>query len=616
MRGSTDTASFNGFSRDYTQCFRDHPRRRRFQTWSPDKTKMMTDAAAELNRLRQVLAASGDVAYDWDVASDAMVWFSGVGAAFGVSSIASIATGDGFSALVYPDDLLCRTEALSQRHKGAEDYECEYRVRSDSGEHRWFHERGSAEISASGKVVRVRGILRPLTLRNRSDAKLDHLANYDALTGHYNRARLRDALEHAIAYSQRYGVEGAYLVIGVDKMTMVNQAFGHEIADTVLLSVGERLDRAMRASDVIGRIGGDRFGAVLPNCPGPELARAAEKILDTARNTVIDTPAGPIHVTVSIGAVSFPSGSRTATDAMTKADIALDDAKRAGRDSFASYRCSEEQRRGHRASMVIAEQVQQALREDRMRFAYQPVVDARNRTAIYHECLIRMVQPDGEIVAAARFMPIVEQLGMIRPIDRLVLERAVAELTEKPRAQFAINVSALTTTDRAWLRSVGGLLRGKPDIASRLIIEITETAGLDDIDACARFVSTLRDLGCRVALDDFGAGYTSFRHLKQLAVNMVKIDGSFVRNIGTNQDNLVFVRSLIGLARNFELETVAECVETQDEAELLTGEGVDYLQGYAFGKPTLELQLPDTKPDKAARRSASDNRQDAKSAAH
>lgn len=178
---------------------------------------------------------------------------------------------------------------------------------------------------------------------------------------------------------------------------------------------------------------------------------------------------------------------------------------------------------------------------------------------------------------------------MIRPVDRMTLELAVKELTENPLAKIALNVSGLTTTDRSWLRSAVAFLRNRPDVAGRLMVEITETAGLEDVDACARFVSILRDLGCRVALDDFGAGYTSFRHLKQMAVNMVKIDGSFIRNISQNRDNLVFVRTLIDLARNFNLETVAECIETEEEARLLADEGVDFLQGYAFGQPMMEV---------------------------
>jgi EAL domain-containing protein (putative c-di-GMP-specific phosphodiesterase class I) len=307
-----------------------------------------------------------------------------------------------------------------------------------------------------------------------------------------------------------------------------------------------------------------------------------------ARNTEVETAVGPIHVTVSIGAAIFPNAAATASDAMTKADIALQNAKRAGRNTWSVYSYSEEQRRDHRKNMVIAEQVKRALQEDRLSLAFQPIVDAHTHEPAEYECLLRMISPDGEVVPAGVFMPVVEELGLIRLIDRRVLELSVCVLTDHPDARLAVNVSGITANDRSWLRHVAGLLRGKSEIASRLTVEITETAGLEDVDECARFVSRLHELGCRVALDDFGAGYTSFRHLKMLAVDMVKIDGSFVRDIARNHDNLIFVRSLLDLARNFNLNTVAECVETMDEARLLAGEGVHFLQGYAFGRPTLE----------------------------
>ncbi|MEE2970138.1 MAG: EAL domain-containing protein [Pseudomonadota bacterium] len=287
---------------------------------------------------------------------------------------------------------------------------------------------------------------------------------------------------------------------------------------------------------------------------------------------------------------------RTAADAMTKADIALRDAKQLGRDCFAIYDCTELQQKNNRDSMVVAERVQRAIRENRLRFAYQPVVDANSHEVSHYECLLRMVEVDGTITALARFMPAVEDLGMIRPIDRMVLEAGIKELSENPAARMALDVSGLTTTDRSWMRGAVSLLRDNEAVASRLMVEITETAGLEDVDACARFVATLRDLGCKVTLDDFGAGYTSFRHLKQLAVNMVKIDGSFIHNIADNPDNLVFVRTLIDLARNFDLDTVAEGVETYEEAEILANEGIDYPQGFAFGKPELNVVWPESAP--------------------
>ena len=548
----------------------------------------MSDVVTELKRLRDALSASGDVAYEWDLGRDSLTWLNGAHVANGLTPLYAAASRDTYEELIVPEDRAYRQEALDKLSVSAREFESEYRMQFGDGEPRWFHDRGVAEYSPTGEMVRLRGILRPLTAKQMTGARLDYVANHDALTGLYNRARLCEALDQSLYSSQRYNTTGAYLAIAIDQLVMVNQAFGHEVADTAVVTIADRLDRCLRTSDVVGRIGGAGFGVVLANCPEADINNAVEKILYTVRNTGIDTPTGPIHVTVSIGVVTFPGPLGTAADVMTKADIALQTAQQSGRDCFTAYNCSDDDLVDHREHMVIAERVQKALRENRLTIAYQPVVDSATRSHVHYECLLRMVEPDGEVVPASRFMPIVENLGMIRPVDRLVLELAVERLTNHPTTKLAINVSGLTTRDASWLRTMTALLRGKPEISSRLLIEITETAGLEDIDACSRFVSTLRDFGCVVALDDFGAGYTSFRHLKQLPVNMVKIDGSFVRNIGDNPDNLLFVRTLIDLASNFDLLTVAECVETEAEAELLANEGVNYLQGYLFGAPSLQ----------------------------
>jgi diguanylate cyclase (GGDEF)-like protein len=225
-----------------------------------------------------------------------------------------------------------------------------------------------------------------------------HLATFDQLTGHFNRDRLREALDHALNVTKRYKVEGAYLVVGVDNLTMINQALGHDAADSVLLAVGDRLDRCLRASDVIGRVGGDKFGAVLSNVPESELEAATEKkFLDAIRQAPINTPEGPLYVTVSIGAVIFPGAINTAQDVMMRSDAALQKAKQSGRDCAVTYMFSEEQKTHHKACIVIAEQVQRALRENRLRFAYQPIVDSVSREPKLHECLLRIVQPDGKL---------------------------------------------------------------------------------------------------------------------------------------------------------------------------------------------------------------------------
>ena len=551
----------------------------------------MNDHHAELERLRAAIAASGDVVYDWNLSTDSVEWLGEASRVFGVPDHLLMKTGARFNDRVHPDDLPRRLEAITDLAQSNTSFECEYRVRGGEGEQRWFHDRGIAELGPDGRPVRLRGSMRPITQRKAAPPEIEYIANYDSLTGHYNQTRLREALDQALYYSLRYQVEGCFLVVGIDKINMVNQAFGYEVANSVIIAVGQRLDRCLRACDMIGRIGDDRYGVVLSNCPEEDLQNAAEKILETARDTAIDTLAGPIHVTVSIGAVAFPESVRTPSDAMTKADIALQQSKRDGRNTWSMYRYTDAQREGHRKNMIIAEQVNRALREDRLVLSFQPIVDAATHKTVMHECLLRMIQPDGEVVAAGAFMPVVEELGLIRLIDRKVLDLAIDVLGRYPEINLAVNVSGLTASDRSWLRHVVALLHGRTDLARRLVIEITETAGLEDIEESARFVSTLHELGCRVALDDFGAGYTSFRQLKILSVDMVKIDGSFIQELGKNPNNMIFIRSLIDLARNFDLITVAECVETMAEAELLAKEGVALLQGYAFGRPNLDLDL-------------------------
>lgn len=240
------------------------------------------------------------------------------------------------------------------------------------------------------------------------------------------------------------------------------------------------------------------------------------------------------------------------------------------------------------SAAAIGAAVHAALRQDRLLLAFQPVVCAASGRVDYFECLLRMREHNGALVACGEFIAAIEQVGLIGLIDRYVLGRAFAELAAHPQIRLGLNVSGRTACDRPWLRSLMSLLRQRPEFADRIVIEITETAALNDFDKSARFVETLRHAGCRVALDDFGAGHTSLRHLQLLAVDTIKIDGSFVRNLAASRENRVILRHLLGLTRGFGLHTVAECVETAADAALLREEGIGYLQGYHFGRPTIE----------------------------
>jgi EAL domain-containing protein (putative c-di-GMP-specific phosphodiesterase class I) len=328
---------------------------------------------------------------------------------------------------------------------------------------------------------------------------------------------------------------------------------------------------------------------------------AAERVLLSMRDKPITVGDDKIHVTVSIGAVAFPDQSKTAVDAMTKAESAMQQAKTAGRDCLRFFALSEKQRQGYRTSMNIGEEVQRALKEDRIVLAYQPVVDSKTHAVRHYECLVRMYDRSGKLVPAAHFVPAIEELGQMRSIDNRVRDLAIRELERIPDVSLAINISGLTATERSWFRGLVARLKDRRDIAERLIVEITETAALQDIDETSHFVSNLQALGCKVALDDFCSGFTTFHHLKTLTVDVVKIDGSFIRNITSDAENQIFIHNLLALARAIGVSTVGECVETREDADYLAGIGVDLLQGYYFGRPEVDGHLKAADPEPLAR---------------
>lgn len=543
------------------------------------------DAPRQLDLLRAAIDAAGDLVYTWDLATNRIDWIGAPGRIFGGDCADPPGNGDLFNGRINPEDLPIRMQALSEHFAGARPYDCEYRVRTDTGEFCWVHDRGAVALSPAGTPALLSGTLRLVDQRRRQQNRLEYLVNFDELTGHFNKLRLRESLDHALAYSVRYGQPGAFLAVGLDQLDRVNVAYGYEVGDAVLIEVARRLDSCLRTTDVIGRLGSDRFGILLHACDGDEAATIGERILQSVRENPIVAEGNRIHASASIGLVHFPHQSKTSFDVIAKAEGALLKAKSSGRDCLYPYRLSEAQRIGFRASMELGEQVTLALKEDRLIFAYQPIVDAHTHEVRFHECLLRMVTPEGELIPAGHFVPAVERLGMMRTLDRRALNLALADLENHPGVTLAINISGVTAADRGWLRALVSRLKDRRDLACRLIVEITETAALHDIDDTARFVSILRDLGCQVAVDDFGAGYTTFRHLKALTVDVVKIDGSFVEDLSEDCENRLFIRNLLSLARNFNLVTVAECVESAEEVAILAKEGVDLLQGYYFGKP-------------------------------
>jgi diguanylate cyclase (GGDEF)-like protein len=452
----------------------------------------------------------------------------------------------------------------------------------------WLEIRGIRVAQADGTAARLIGLVRIVTERMRDAQRLLYLATRDELTGHLNRTSLRAELAEAIEAARAEGRSCAFLVAAIDRLAAINDAYGFGAADEAILAVGERLAGSLRATDVIGRTAGNKFGVLLRDCNEREVALVAERLRTVVRSNTISTRAGTVSATISVGAVCLPANASSSQEAMLRAEEALDHARAKGRDGFAIYTRSPQRETARLRLVAIADEAVAALHDNRLMFAYQPIVSAKTRTLVHYECLLRMRRPDGTVVSASHFIPAAEQLGLVHLVDRRALEMTVDALKANPAISLAVNVSGTTAGDPSWLQSFVDHVRANQPVADRMIVELTETAALQGFEESTRFISGLRELGCRVAIDDFGAGYTSFRNLQMLRVDMVKIDGTYVRDLSTSPDNQIFVRTLVDLARNFQLKTVAEWVGSDKDAALLEQFGVDYFQGFHIGEPQLE----------------------------
>jgi diguanylate cyclase (GGDEF)-like protein len=422
------------------------------------------------------------------------------------------------------------------------------------------------------------------------------LSRHDPLTGELNRTHLIAQLAETIEEVTRFRATCAFMLIGIDHLARINDAFGFDVADAVIAEVGKRIRARLRAGDVLGRFSGNKFGLILKNCTVDDMNVAAERFLAGVRDEVVPTKSGPVSITASIGAVGIPRHARNAEEAINRAQETLDMAKRRRAGSFSLWRPNVERDAQRRVNIRVTDEIVTALNDRRIVMAYEPVVEASSREPAFYECLVRMEQGDGQMLLAPDIVPVAERLGLIRLVDHRVLELVVAELAASPNVQLSLNISPDTTMDPDWSSSIESLMRAHPGVAERLIVEITETVAIQDIDDIRGFITRLKNFGSRIAIDDFGAGYTSFRNLRKLGVDIVKIDGAFVQNIARSADDRAFVQTLIDLARRLQIKTVAEWVQDDESAGMLRDWGCDYIQGRLIGLASAQRPW-DSGPD-------------------
>lgn len=553
-----------------------------------------------------ILKENGFVTYDWDITADYISWSENAHEILNLDPNQNISTGRGFTAILAPDATVSRIETAIERAQlctgSGVPFEIEYPLISkyldSQGKEAnfWVEDIGRVYTNGSNTAIRLVGTMRVINERHTRQTELAQILYHDPQTNLLTRNRFLTLLDEDYARASKEGVSGALALVGIRRMHLINEMYGVDIGDEIVKEVGKRLESVLRINDSIARFGNSRIGILLRDCTESELLIACERFKNALDDEVIHTKAGPVSLSVDIGSVAFPSAAQGTNDIVGAASHALQDAQRETLSALEIYKPSPNQQTERREYSQTAQKVVQALSEERMQLAFQPIVSTQNFTTAFHEALIRMIDENGNLVAAGSFVNIASQLGLIRMVDHCAMKLAVEALNTYPEAVLSLNVTNETALDPSWISNLANAIDANPNIAPRLIVEITESHVAENLDESIRFVSTIQDLGCRVAVDDFGAGFTSFSNLKHLAVDIIKIDGMYVDDLVNSQENQIFIKSLLDISKSISSEVVVEWVQDEETAQLLKTWGVDYLQGTIFSAPLIVPPWTKTNP--------------------
>ncbi|MDI6748767.1 MAG: EAL domain-containing protein [Rhodocyclaceae bacterium] len=445
-----------------------------------------------------------------------------------------------------------------------------------------------------GQPTNYVGVLTDLSHLKSIEQKLDHLAHHDILTDLPNRlmmqVRLAAALEHAHRSPQRLAV----LFLDLDRFKDVNDSLGHPVGDALLVEVAKRLRSRLREEDLLARVGGDEFIALLEGVDTPEQAGIVARSLIEQLTEPFTIEQTPVFIGVSIGISLYPDDARDATELIQHADAALYLAKQEGRNTYRFH--TEALTRAARERLTLETRLRQALEREEFALHYQPLVD-RSGKPFGVEALIRWQPPGDETISPARFIPLAEETGLILPIGRWVIETACRQMAAwqregLPIGLLAVNLSARQFEDPGLVELIRNTLAATGLMTDCLELELTESLLMKNVERSLVVLEELKALGVRVAVDDFGTGYSSLAYLRRFPVDKLKIDQSFVRDLDVDPSDQEIAATIVAMARNLRLTVLAEGVEKASQLEILAALGCDHYQGYLFARPMPADDVP------------------------
>ena len=461
------------------------------------------------------------------------------------------------------------------------------------GERKWFETVKAPVLGDNGELLGTVGFARDITERKATDEEIKRLAFYDSLTHLPNRRLLHDRLKHALASSTRSGKPVAVLFIDLDNFKTLNDTLGHHVGDLLLQQVAERLTSCVREGDTVARLGGDEFVVVLEDLSNAlyEAATHAESVGEkilAALDQPYDLAGHPCASTPSIGIALFADPETTIDELMKRADVAMYQAKDAGRNTLRFF--DPEMQAAVAARVALEADLREGMELAQLLLHYQVQVDGAGRVT-GAEALVRWQHPQRGLVSPAEFIPLAEETGLILPLGDWVLATACHQLVAWARQPatahltLAVNVSARQFRRKDFVRQVRTILESSGANPHKLKLELTESLLLEDVEDIIAKMNVLKALGVSFSLDDFGTGYSSLSYLKRLPLDQLKIDQSFVRDILTDPNDAAIARTIVALAQSLGLSVIAEGVETEAQREFLASAGCHACQGYLFGRP-------------------------------
>lgn len=491
---------------------------------------------------------------------------------------------------VHPDDHNWLEHVIQQQIADKGDFSMDFRMLHRNGDYLWIRSIHNIEVQDDQLIAR--GLLIDVSDQKKTEERIIYLADHDALTSLYNRRRFQEELEHQIAYAQRFNQTGTLLYIDLDQFKYINDTLGHQAGDECLLAVARSLSDTLRNIDIMGRLGGDEFGVILPHTVIDEAEIVAQHLLDRLEHKTPFQQDLNTHISASIGITAFPEHGVTPSELLAKADAAMYAAKRQGRSQFHSYLHDDETLLQMHAKVHWEDKIHRALADDRFILHYQPIFNLLTDEIIHYEALLRLEDQDGSLIYPHAFLDTAEHFGLIRDIDKWVLRHAVERQAQSIKdgnpINIAINLSGRNFGHSKILHHLQTALEEFDADPHALIFEVTETAAVENFGRARSFIESLRSLGCRFALDDFGVGYSSFHYLRNLPVDMIKIDGSFVRNLHLNQFDRIIIKAISDVANGLAIMTIAEFVENEEIRTLLLDLGIEFGQGYHLAMPEKE----------------------------